>query len=50
MVELNEKEMMEVEAGGIAVTVATVTAVLALGKLAFECGEQLGRFAYVATH
>lgn len=45
--EMNEMEMLEVDGGGAFALVGTVTACLALGKLAFECGEKIGQTAYV---
>lgn len=48
--ELSADEMNEVDGGGALVFIGTLTACLTLGKLAFECGEKIGRTFYAATH
>lgn len=45
--EVKENEMCEINGGGVLALVGTVTACLALGKLAYECGEKMGQTLYV---
>lgn len=48
--EMSQDEMELVDGGGGGVLIGTVTACLELGKLAFECGEKIGRTVYVMLH
>jgi hypothetical protein len=48
--ELSADEMNDVDGGSTGVFIETLTACLALGKLAFECGEKIGRTFYAVTH